>query len=132
MHTLDVIVITYNRTDLLEKAFHSICNQTYNNCVIKLFNNGGTAINADFIKPFQKQYPRKKIEYHSVPENAQGIQGIKNICSLMQAEYAVIFHDDDLIHPYYLENAMTALKRSPPPPWRGFDYFSGFKFNTPG
>lgn len=113
MHQLDVIVITYNRTDLLEKTFHSICGQTYNDCVIKLFNNGGTAINADFIKPFQKQYPDKKIEYHSVPVNCQGERGYKNVCSLMQAEYAVLFHDDDLIHPYYLENAMVALKKNP-------------------
>lgn len=113
MHKLDVIVITYNRTDLLEKTFHSVCSQTYNNCVIKLFNNGGTAINADFIKPFQKQYPDKKIEYHSVLVNCQGEQGYKNICALMEAEYVVLFHDDDLFHPYYLENAMTALQQNP-------------------
>ena len=113
MHKLDVIVITYNRTDLLEKTFHSICQSTYNDCVIKLFNNGGTAINADFIKPFQKEYPAKKIEYHSVPVNCQGEQGIKNLCALMEAEYAVLFHDDDLVHPFYLENAMQALRENP-------------------
>lgn len=105
MPRVSVIVLTYNRRDLLPTALDSLARQTYPNVEAILVNNGGEdvsdiAARYDFVRLID-------LETNILPNSAVQI-GIH----AMQGKYFTLLSDDDQYFPDHLAHAVAALERS--------------------
>ena len=108
--SLDVILLTYNRAEFFRKALISICEQTYQDFTIKIFNNGSTDNTKQVYEEIISNYPQRKFKYMELHENHQDDYFIQKKNDFITAKYVIVFHDDDLMHPNYLEYAMDIIK----------------------
>lgn len=112
-NNLDVFVLTYNRMNYLETMLDSLCVQTATKFNIKILNNCSTDNTLDVIKRVQRKYPDRKIEVITHEKNLGNPGNFKRSQELAKNEYTAIFHDDDAIHPEYIETAMQIFKENP-------------------
>ncbi len=109
---LDVIIPTYNRAKFLKIALESLFNSTtdWNRTII--LNNASTDNTMDVIYEIQERYPDRKIEVMTNSKNIGNVNNFKRTQEIATNEYTAIFHDDDAIHPEYIERAMKLLLRN--------------------
>lgn len=110
---LDVMVLTYNRAKSLSVMLESLCNQTVNGFHIIVLNNASTDNTLDIIEEVRKEYPDRDIQVVTHNENLGNIGNFKKSQELAKNEYTAIFHDDDAIHPEYIETSMKLLDQHP-------------------
>lgn len=108
---LDVFVLTYNRSDYLKMQLESLCNQTAQGFTIKILDNASTDNTGDVIKGTQRKYPQRKIIHIKHETNIGNPANFKKSQELATNEYTAVFHDDDVIHPEYIEKAMALFKK---------------------
>jgi len=108
---LDVFVLTYNRADYLKIMLESLCNQTAKGFNIKVLNNASTDNTIDIVNEIKRQYPSRNIELITHKENIGNPNNFKKSQELAHNEYTAVFHDDDAIHPEYINTAMQLLNR---------------------
>ena len=111
--TLDIIILTYNRSELFAESLRSVCNQTCDNFTIKVFNNGSTDNTEEVYLKIKAEYPHRTFEYLKLEKNHQDQYFIDKLKGFILADYCIIFHDDDLMHPKYVENLMRVIKEHP-------------------
>lgn len=111
-NNLDVIVLTYNRAEYLKIMLESLCTQTATGFNIKVLNNCSTDNTLEVIKEVQKKYPERKIEVITNEKNLGNPGNFKRSQEIASNEYTAIFHDDDAIHPEYIETAMEIFRES--------------------
>lgn len=105
MFTIDdiqVFVATHNRADLLRQTLHNLLKQTAGLKEITVLDNESTDNTEQIVSGLAKhgiQYVRTK-----------GFLGnFKKAQALATKPYCMLFHDDDLLHPSYLQNVLQAL-----------------------
>jgi glycosyltransferase involved in cell wall biosynthesis len=105
---IEVYIITYNRIEFIDQSVHSILNQSYQPKRLVIFDNGSI----DGTREFCQKYIKEGIELiHNNENNQFGIwQQIKEIS---KSDYIVVFHDDDVMHPYYLESVVNVIYKHP-------------------
>lgn len=103
---LDVFVLTYNRAKFLRIMLDSLCTQTATGFNIKILNNCSTDNTIEIIENIKKEYPERNIEVITHEKNLGNFGNFKRSQELATNEYTAIFHDDDAIHPEYIETAM--------------------------
>lgn len=108
---LDVIVLTYNRAEYLRIMLESLCTQTATGFNIKVLNNCSTDNTLEVIKEVQKKYPERKIEVITNEKNLGNPGNFKRSQEIASNEYTAIFHDDDAVHPEYVETAMKLFAK---------------------
>ena len=111
--TLDILIITYNRAELFEKTLISVCEQTYKDFTIKVFNNGSTDNTKEVYEKVIEQYPNRRFEYLELEENHLDEYFLQKKNAFITAEYVIVFHDDDLMHPRYVEHLIPIIKANP-------------------
>lgn len=109
---LDIFVLTYNRAEYLRIMLDSLCTQTATGFTIKVLNNCSTDNTLDIIQEVQNKYPERKIEVITHEKNLGNFGNFKCSQELAQNEYTAIFHDDDAIHPEYIETAMKIFQEN--------------------
>ena len=110
---LDVMVLTYNRAKSLSVMLDSLCNQTANGFHIIVLNNASTDNTLNVIKRFQKEYPDRDIQVITHKKNLGNLGNFEKSQELAKNKYTAVFHDDDAIHPEYIETAMKLLSKHP-------------------
>ena len=104
---LTVCVPTYNRPDFLAQCLESFRAQRFTDFRLVILDNASTL---DY-QPVLAQCRDPRVSYHRHPEN---IGVAANFFYAMdhysQSKYLMIFHDDDLLHPDYLQTAITILE----------------------
>lgn len=97
-----VIVPTYNRPGMLERALKSISEQTFTNYEIVVVNDGGVDV-SDIVRKFNARY---------IPLGRNwGCAGAKNVgLRAANGRYIAYLDDDDLYYPQHLEKLVSALK----------------------
>lgn len=110
---LDVFVLTYNRAEYLKIMLDSLCTQTATGFKIKVLNNCSTDNTLEVVEEVKKQYPQRDIEVITHEKNLGNPGNFKRSQELAENEYTAIFHDDDAIHPEYIETAMSIFKENP-------------------
>lgn len=111
--TLDVLIVTYNRAEFFEKALRSVCDQSYSDFTIKVLDNGSTDDTEKVYRRVASQYPMRNIEYMRLSENHQDAFFVKKKNDYISADYVIVFHDDDLMHPEYVAHAMRVMSEHP-------------------
>lgn len=106
---LDVMILTYNRSDFLKIALKAICESTatWNRTVV--LNNASTDNTLDIVKEVQREYPKRKIEIITNEVNLGNVGNFKRSQEIASNKYVAIFHDDDAVHPEYIDRAMKLM-----------------------
>lgn len=104
---IDVIIPTYNRAHLLERAILSVLGQTYQNFVLHIVDDGST----DGTNSILEKY-KNKITLHT--QSNKGVSAARNLAAFNSAGDWIAFLDsDDEWTPRKLEIQTQALKNSP-------------------
>jgi glycosyltransferase involved in cell wall biosynthesis len=109
--SIEVFIITYNRSRFLRDGVQSIANQTLKGIKISILDNGSTDDTTVVARQIVDEYKEADIRYIRIPQNggyASAFEQVKLLCS---KEYVMIFHDDDILHPRYLELAAAAIDK---------------------
>lgn len=108
---LDVLVLTYNRSRFLKIQLQSLCEQTLQGFKITVLNNCSTDDTLQVIEEIKEEYPLRDIQVITNEKNLGNPGNFIRSQSIPTREYVAVFHDDDAVHPEYLERAMSVLVR---------------------
>ena len=103
--------MTYNRKDMLEESLISLLNQTVKGFKIFIADNASTDGTEEIIKKYQAKY--QNIFYQRNSTNIHYFINLKQQADQAMAEYVMFFHDDDILHPQYIETALNYLNKYP-------------------
>ena len=105
---VSVIMLTYNRANLVPYAIQSILNQTYQNFELIIINDASTDNTSDIISKYAKD-PRIKIITNTTNK---GIVYNRNLgIKLSQGKYISWLDDDDLAEKNKLEEQVKFLEK---------------------
>ena len=104
MNRIAVIVVTYNRIELLKECIDSIRNQTFSSYSIIVVNNGSTDSTAEWLL---EQTDVITITQENVGGAGGFFTGIKYACE-HGYEYSWIMDDDVIVTPNALQNLIDA------------------------
>ncbi len=100
---IEIFVVTYNRSALLPATLESLLAQTVPAASIQVVDNGSTDRTGEFVRSFATRgvrYARR---------DANDLSACwREIQRIATAEWVMVFHDDDLLHPGYL-GAVSAV-----------------------
>lgn len=108
--TVDIIIPTYNRNDLLPETLKSVQDQSFSNWRCWIAEDGETKETLDAIKPFLEddRFIYLPGEHAGFPATSRN----RAICK-GNAQYVAILDDDDLWLPEKLERQIKFLKSHP-------------------
>jgi glycosyltransferase involved in cell wall biosynthesis len=103
---VDVVIPTYNRSDLLERAINSVLNQTFENFKLIIVDDKSTDDTADLIN----QYNDERVVFLQHSENT-GHGGVARNTGIEhgESEYVAFLDDDDVWLPTKLEKQVELL-----------------------
>ncbi len=105
---IEVVVVTYNRADFLPLTLETLLSQTRPPTSIRVVDNGSTDKTAEILEPFGargvKTLQREKNDFAACWDE------IRRTAS---SEWVMVFHDDDLLHPGYLEAVSQVIGTEP-------------------
>lgn len=106
---VSVVMLTYQRADMLPKAIDSILAQTYKDFELIILNDGST----DNTKEVVAKYTDSRIRYYENPSN-KGIAYSRNrAASLASGKYIMIMDDDDKSLPERMQKQVEYLETHP-------------------
>lgn len=106
---LEIFILTYNRAEMLEVAIESCLQQTVKGLSITILDNASTDHTAKVASSFKEP----NVHYVAATENIGGLGNIQRCQNLCSKKYVMIFHDDDQLHPAYVETAFAYLQANP-------------------
>lgn len=106
---LEIFVLTYNRASLLRETLTSLCNQTARGFRIAVLDNGSTDDTPDIVKMFEPD----GVELHRSEQNQGPLENFNRAKALASKKWTMVFHDDDLLHPRYVEVAIGLADKYP-------------------
>lgn len=104
---LEVFVMTHNRAPFLQETLISICNQRAPGFRIIVLDNGSTDNTPDIVNGF-KSYG---VELCRNEQKTPVFENFNRAKALASRSWAMVFHDDDLMHPDYIGAAMNLISR---------------------
>lgn len=106
---VSVVMLTYQRADMVPNAIQSILEQSYNHFEFIILNDGSTDNTADVIK----RYNDSRIHYYENPKN-MGINYSRNkALSFASGKYVMIMDDDDVSMPDRMKKQVEFLETHP-------------------
>ena len=108
---ITIVIPTYNRRKLLEKALNSAINQTYKNLEILISDNHSKDGTEEFCKMWEEKDSR--IKYFRHDKNIGMTNNNNFIHKKVRGEYFVILCDDDWLDLDYVEKCFDFFKKHP-------------------
>jgi len=106
---LEIFILTYNRADMLKLAIQSCLQQTVKGISITILDNASTDHTADIVSAFDEP----NVHLITSEVNIGGLRNMQRCQELCSKNYVMMFHDDDQLHPTYVENAYAHLEANP-------------------
>ena len=106
MHTLEVFILTYNRSGYLRESIESVLASSFKDFTLTVVDNCSTDDTEEVVKSFDD--PRLKYVKHA--GNIGGINNINSAIIMGSGDYIVLFHDDDKMTPSMLEEEYNFLE----------------------
>lgn len=105
INDIDVFILSYNREQYIQQTIDSLLKQTVGSFNIKILDNGSN----DNTEKIIKNLNNKNIEFVSSEKKNGVAWNFLRAQNLASRKYVMLFHDDDLLHPKYLEYAIKAI-----------------------
>jgi len=105
----EIFILTYNRAEMLKTAIESCLEQSIAGISITILDNASTDHTAKIVSAFNNP----NVHYCPSPTNIGGYGNFLRSQELCTKEYVLIFHDDDQLHPKYVESAYHYLEKYP-------------------
>lgn len=104
---VSIVIPTYNRKVLLERAIQSVLKQTYQNIEIIIIDDGSTDGTREYMSHYLRKY-QNIIKYY-YKENG-GVSSARNFgIRKAKGEYISFLDSDDIIYPEKINKQMQAL-----------------------
>ena len=113
---LTVFVVTYNRADYLKLTLQSILEQTYKDFCLVVLDNAST----DNTEELVNNIIDERLVYLRQDKNVGGPNNINTALKMAITPYFIIFHDDDLMLPDFIEKNLVIIQKY------DFDILSSF------
>lgn len=110
---LEIFILTYNRAKMFEQSLKSICEQSAEGFNIIICDNGSTDNTREVAEAYKNKYPKRDITFLTTEKNMGSDWNFMRAKELASGEWVMLFHDDDLLHPEYIKNAMELLAKTP-------------------
>lgn len=107
----EAFILTYNRKEFLQESLKSLLNQTIGDLKITVMDNGSTDGTDVIMQELVNKYPN--VNYHRREQNGKQIENFIDAVNLAERQYAIFFHDDDILHPDYFKHALYAANKYP-------------------
>lgn len=107
MATVDVIIPLYNKARTIERTIRSIQEQTFTDWKLIVVDDGSTDDSPQRVQQFEDERINLIRQENAGPGNARN-RGIAEAT----ADYVAFLDADDQWYPWYLENALNAMKDS--------------------
>jgi glycosyltransferase involved in cell wall biosynthesis len=108
--SIDIFIISCNRAHFLHETLESFARQTYQEFRLIVLDNASTDQTEAVVSAFSKT---RQVELYRHASNIGGIDNLFYAQKLADSEWVMVFHDDDLLHPKYLECAILAITGNP-------------------
>lgn len=105
---VEIIVVTYNRSALLPATLETLLAQTVPATSIRIVDNGSTDRTGEIARTFAS----RGVHYIRRDENDLSACW-RDLQLIPTAEWVIVFHDDDLLHPEYLGSVSTVIDTYP-------------------
>lgn len=106
IHDIQLFITTHNRANYLQASIESILNQTAGVTHLTILDNEST----DNTQAVVESYAHRGVRYVKTTGFLGNFHTVKKLTTL---PYVMLFHDDDLLHPQYLEFALNELNTHP-------------------
>lgn len=108
MAEIEVLVLAYNRESLIAQTIESLLAQSVPACRICVLDNGSTDRTAEIVETFAV----RGVELvRRATNDARACWS--DLQSLARGPWTILFHDDDLLHPRYIEHVREAIRLNP-------------------
>lgn len=108
---ITTIIPTYRRPKLLRRALSSALNQTYASIEVHVYDNASGDETEHVVKEFAEKDGR--VKYHRHPQNIGMLANYQYALNEVQTPYFSFLSDDDVIFPWFYEEALERLKEFP-------------------
>ena len=106
---IDIFVLSCNRGDMIAVTLQSLLNQSVPPARITVLDNASTDHTAAAVASLGSDI----IDFQTLPENKGALPNFMRCQQLTTGRFVMAFHDDDQLHPRYLETALHWLNRYP-------------------
>ncbi|MDH4285532.1 MAG: glycosyltransferase family 2 protein, partial [Gallionellaceae bacterium] len=104
--SIEILVLTYNRAPLIGATLESLLAQVQPASSICVLDNGSTDNTAEVVRAFAKHGVKLVCRNSNDPRAAWG-----ELQAMARGPWTMMFHDDDLLHPNYLQDVSSVLAR---------------------
>lgn len=105
---IEILVLTYNRAPLISATLESLLAQVQPASRICVYDNGSTDDTVKVVHSFATRGVELVCRNSNDPRACW-----TELQTMAQGPWAMLFHDDDLLHPFYLRDVSAALVHAP-------------------
>jgi len=106
---IDIFVLTYNRASLLPATLHSLLEQSMRGASVTVLDNASVDATEAAVFPFLA----KGVRYERASANLGWEGNLARAINMACRAWTMVFHDDDLLHPHYLQYALDVINSMP-------------------
>ena len=104
---IEVFILTCNRAGLLQKAIESLLRQTVAGFPITVLDNASSDNTAAVVASFQNP----AVRILTADKNLGAVGNIQRGQQSATRKFTMLFHDDDQLHPTYIETVLNRFER---------------------
>jgi glycosyltransferase involved in cell wall biosynthesis len=108
---ITVIIPTFRRPNLLKRALNSAVSQTFSEIEIHVYDNASNDGTEEVVEGFMQK--DRRVHYHCHKENLGMIGNYQFSLAQVKTPYFCFLSDDDLLFPWYCEEAMKGFQQFP-------------------
>lgn len=109
-----ILMATYNGERYLDEQLRSITQQTHQNWLIVISDDGSSDATLEIVKQFRDTYGANRVQLREGPRRGFATNFLSLTCDLsVEADFFAFCDQDDIWHPRHLERALAWLQAIP-------------------
>src|SRR5574344_870757 len=110
MKDLTLVILTHNRADLVFETVNSVLNQSCHDFKFVISDNSS---NTQTLDAFKSKGLYDKVIYRTRAKGSSSFDHFNLVLSEIDTQYFILFHDDDIMMPDYIETMYDAINGTP-------------------
>ncbi|GGN38561.1 MULTISPECIES: glycosyltransferase family 2 protein [Marinomonas] len=105
-----ICIPNFNNENTIAETLDSLVSQTYENLIIKVFDNASTDSSMKILNEYARKY--HNIHVYKNDKNIGGEANFTKCIENMEGEYSTIFHSDDVYSSTIIEKQVAVLQKN--------------------